>query len=348
MVIHICIANSNALVYNTAIVSYLAMILFGLKILTQKRYKGSEIILLMVAVLIGCITFKESDDKRVLWFVIVLCASKDIEFDKTVKYSFNTMLFCCITFFILFKMGIIDETLVDSARGVRHSYGLGHPNMFSAYYILLIIQYIYLHFKNIKFTNISVLIMGSFIVYFITKSKTGLFTALAVLMIVLLLKYVTYKKINSSLIIIALIIGIVLFTIMPLIYNDSLSVINTMMTGRLQQANFYFQKYGIHLFGSNLNADLTSIYTHNILDIGYAKMLINNGLIYYLTIVIGYVLSMLKASKTRRYDLVALMACFIIYMFTENVATYIFMNVTMLLFSNSLKKDNVNEEASEL
>ena len=35
--------------------------------------------------------------------------------------------------------------------------------------------------------------------------------------------------------------------------------------------------YGINLIGNNLNADLTSIYTDNILDIGYARMLINNG-----------------------------------------------------------------------
>ena len=44
-------------------------------------------------------------------------------------------------------------------------------------------------------------------------------------------------------------------------------VIDTLMTGRLHQANFYFEKYGISLLGNNVNADLNSIYTDNILDI---------------------------------------------------------------------------------
>ena len=69
---------------------------------------------------------------------------------------------------------------------------------------------------------------------------------------------------------------------------------------------------------------------------GFAKMLINNGLFYYVAVVLGNVLSMFQACEEKRRDLVALMGCFIIYMFTENVATYIFMNVTMLQFSNYL------------
>ena len=165
MVIHICIANSNAQKYSTALVSYIAMLLFALKIITQKRYKLWEIIIIVIAFLGGICSYLAADDMRVLWFALVLCASKDIEFDKVVNYSFKTMLFCCISFIVLFKMGFIEETIVYSIRGIRHSYGLGHPNMCSAYYALLMIQYVYLHFKKIKSVHLSVLTIGSFIVY---------------------------------------------------------------------------------------------------------------------------------------------------------------------------------------
>ena len=125
-----------------------------------------------------------------------------------------------------------------------------------------------------------------------------------------------------------------------MIYNSSFIILDKMMTGRLRQANYYYIKYGISFFGSNINADLLNIYTDNILDMGYAKMLINNGVLYYLCVVIGYVVSMVKAYRNYKYNMIALMSCFIIYMFTENVATYIFMNVTMLLFSDILYKNN--------
>lgn len=349
MVIHICIANSNAQKYSTTIVSYIAMLLFALKIIIQKRYKLQEIIMIAFSLFWGFCSYRVADDMRVLWFAIVLCASKDIEFDKVVNYSFKAMLFCCISFMLLFKMGLIEETKVYSIRGIRHSYGLGHPNMCSAYYALLMIQYVYLHFKKIKAVHLIVLIIGSFIVYYLTKSTTGLITMLTVIMIIFALKYMPFKKMNSKIIVIGLIVGVTLFTVIPIIYDGKFTIIDTLMSGRLHQANFYYEKYGVSLFGNNINADLNSIYTDNILDMGYAKMLINNGLIYYLIVVFGYIVSMIKACESGRRDLVALFACFIVYMFTENVATYIFMNVTMLLFSDFLyKKRNFKKEVLEL
>ena len=340
MVIHMCIANSNMLKYNVSLVSYIAMILFGIKIITQAKYKTHEIVIIIFALMFGYLSYRVTDDMRAIWFVIVLASSKEIEFEKTIKYSFWTMLICCILFIGCYVFGISEETLVTSVRGIRHSFGLGHPNMCSAYYTLLMIQYIYMKFDSIKAKTIGILAIGGFIVYYFTKSTTGLITVVVALIIVIALKYLPLKKMNTKAISLGLILGIIIFTAIPIIYDSKFLVIDTLMTGRLHQANFYFEKYGISLLGNNVNADLNSIYTDNILDMGYAKMLINNGIIYYFCVVIGYVVSMIKACKYEKRDLIALMSYFIVYMFTENVATYIFMNVTMLLFSGFIYTNN--------
>ena len=332
MVIHICIANSDLQNYSISVVSYIAMSIFVLKIVLQKRYEIKEIVGIVLILFLGLCAYRASDDMRVLWFAVVMCASKDIDFEKIVRYNFNTMSICCILFFILYIVGITEETMVESVRGIRHGFGLGHPNMCSAYYMLLMIQYIYINFKKIKSRDIGSFAIGSCIMFYITKSITGFITSFVVLVIILSLKYMPHKEKISKIIIIGLLCGVAAFTIIQLVYNEHFSMLDSLMTGRLHQANYYYVKYGIHLFGNNVNEDLTSIYTNNILDIGYAKMLFNNGLIYYLVVVIGYVIVMFKTYNTKRYDLLALVACFIIYMFTENVATYVFMNVTMLLF----------------
>ena len=137
-------------------------------------------------------------------------------------------------------------------------------------------------------------------------------------------------------------ITIALITIIPIIYSNRFALLDTMMTGRLHQANFYYKKYGISLFGNNVNADLNSPYTDNILDIGYTKMLLNNGLIYYIVVVGGYMLTMYKACRDNRRDLISILGCFMLYMCTENVATYIFTNVTMLLFKDFVFSDKNN------
>ena len=189
MVIHICIANSDLQNYSISVVSYIAMSIFVLKIVLQKRYEIKEIVGIVLILFLGLCAYRASDDMRVLWFAVVMCASKDIDFEKIVRYNFNTMSICCILFFILYIVGITEETMVESVRGIRHGFGLGHPNMCSAYYMLLMIQYIYINFKKIKSRDIGSFAIGSCIMFYITKSITGFITSFVVLVIILSLKY---------------------------------------------------------------------------------------------------------------------------------------------------------------
>lgn len=85
--------------------------------------------------------------------------------------------------------------------------------------------------------------------------------------------------------------------------------------------------------------DLTYEYTTHILDIGYTKMLINNGVIYYLFVVYNYIYLLKETIQLKKYSTFILISFFLIYMYTENVSTYIFMNVSMLLFSNFIFND---------
>lgn len=341
MVVHFCVANSNLQKYSTSAVSYIAMTLFMGEILILQRYRAKEIVLIGITLLWGILASRKSQDMRVLWFTLVMCASKGVNFDRIVRLSFKTMLICCISFVVLFIVGVTQETLVDSVRGIRHGFGLGHPNMFAGYYTLLIGQYVYLNFKKIKVNKIILMTVGSIFVFCLSKGITGLITSIGTIAIICVMKYFPLKEINAKLIAIILIIGIALVTIIPIVYSDRFIRIDTMMTGRLHQANFYFRKYGISLFGNNVNADLNSIYTDNILDIGYTKMLLNNGLIYYVIVVGGYIFTLVKACQKKRRDLIALIGCYLLYMCSENVATYIFMNATMLLFKDFLFRNKM-------
>lgn len=343
MIIHLCVANSNASEYSLPMISYFSMSLFAIKILIQKKNSLWNYLEILGLCIIGILSFKASDDMRVLWFVIVMCSCKNIDFDKAVKYSFYTILLCCLFFIILYFSGVLADTTFLSVRGTRRSFGLGHPNMFAAYYVLLMIQYTYLKFNKIKVRELLLFMAGSIVVYNFTKSVTGFVAAIVSLIILFVLKFFPLKRINSKAIVIGLICGIILFTAIPIIYSSQFALMDTLMTGRLHQANFYYEKYGISLFGNNLNADLTSVYTDNILDMGYAKMLINNGLIYYIAVVYGYVISMFRACELERRDLIALMSCFVVHMLSENLTTYVFMNVSMLLFRKhqSINKGDV-------
>ncbi|CAI3342399.1 hypothetical protein CIRMBP1294_00380 [Enterococcus cecorum] len=336
MVVHLCVANSNANLYSAPFISYIAIIMFALKILLQRKFSLINLLLLPMMLFIGYECLIHTDDMRVLWFFIAILASKDIDFEKLIKLTFRTMLICCICFFTLFLLGVIDQTVVNSVRGIRQSLGLGHPNMFSAYYSILLTLGIYIKFDKLSIVKLFFLMIGSFIVYSFTKSFSGIITCMCVILIVIILKYVPLRNINSRLIIIFLLIGMTVFTLAPILFNEKLLVFDKIVTGRIHQAHFYYKKYGIDLFGNNVNKDLNSPFTDNILDIGYTKMLLNNGLIYYLIVVCGYIFSLFRSLEFKNKRMIVLMSGFIIYMFTENVATYVFMNPSMIYFSKYL------------
>lgn len=331
MEIHLCIANSNASVYSISIVSYIALALFILKIFLKPRYSIRNLFIMLLMLVIGAICAWKGADMRVLWLSIVMIASKDVDFNRLMKYSFRTMLLCCIVFFIMYITGVTEGNLTYSDKGIRMGLGLGHPNMLAAYYAMLMTHFIYLKYKKIRLYHIALFAIGAVVIYCITKSSTGIVVAIVTLFIAFLLKFFSNKRFNEKAISIGLFLGIVIFTFIPIIYSDAFSTFDTLITGRFHQAHFYYEKYGISLFGNDISYDLNKWNTDNILDIGYVRMLINNGVIYYLTIVFGYIFVIREAALKDNRAILVLCGSYVVYMYTENVATYIFMNPSILL-----------------
>lgn len=353
MEINICFANSSAYKYISSFGSYISLFcggLFCLKIILT-RYSLKEIILNVV--LIGCsfMSFKVSGDARVLWFVLAIIAAKGIDFKRIVKYSLITLCICCFIFILLSLFGITNISSVYYNKGTRFYFGMGHPNICSAYYNIIFAHFGYLYFDKIKIRHICFSTAGAIAIYLLTKSKTGILVYILVLLSFILLKKNFLKKnIQNRILIIALTSCIVFFTVLPIIYNNEKKYMNNIdnfMTGRFSQANFYIKKYGINFLGNNVLEDLTSEYTHNILDIGYSRMLICNGIYYYIIVVGGYLYILINTYKRKLNDLTFFVSFFIVYMCSENVATYVFMNVSMLYFSQIFFKCNKNKELED-
>ncbi|MCI8527567.1 MAG: hypothetical protein HFH82_00185 [Lachnospiraceae bacterium] len=347
MEIHICVANSNAANFSISAVSYLCMALFTAKILWTLHYSFQELCIMAIMLLGAFVSAYRAGDMRVLWFVLVIAASKGTDFDKCVRISFRTMLGCCMVFVLFYIIGLTESPHIVTERGMRFGLGLGHPNMCAAYYSLLMVHIIYLCFQRLKISHFVLFALGAGVVYGITKSNTGVAVTLVTIIVSVVIKFLPAKKFNIKVIVLGMLAGIAVFTILPIIYNEKLSVLDNWMTGRIHQANFYYAKYGISLFGNNVNYDLTKWNRDNILDMGFAKILIHNGLFYYVLVVGGYFICLRKAVKHMRRDLMALFVSMLVYMFTENVATFIFMNVSMLAFADTLFQKNLYDMEKE-
>ncbi len=343
MLIHICIANSSYSSYSIKYISYISFAIIILKIFITK-YNIKEIIISLVILIVSIISEYKTSDMRIVWFALFLIGSKNIEFKSIVKNSLYTIILCCSTFIIMSLLGLSNISSINDVKGLRFSFGLGHPNMASAYYCIITSLICYLKKDKIKIWNIIVLFISGITVFLLTKCTTGLILSSFYLFLFLLLKLdvLKIKSIQYSIFIFLLLL-VAFFSIAPIVYNNNFAYVDSLLTGRISQANYYINKYGINLFGSNVFSDLNSPTTNNILDNGYIRILVVNGLSSYIFILFNYIYILKKCLKNENYNLFILIAFFIIYMCVENVSTYIFMNVTFLLFKTIIFKENQNE-----
>ena len=88
-------------------------------------------------------------------------------------------------------------------------------------------------------------------------------------------------------------------------------------TGRLLQAKVYLETCGLSWFGTHVPDTLENGY---ILDMGYMRMLLENGVVIFLLMFIMTICVLLYAFKHKRNDIVIVAICICLYGIYENLA----------------------------
>lgn len=128
--------------------------------------------LLLIITLAGCI--KAVDQKKILIFV-----------EKFWKIGVILL----IGIIILNVLEMIDpKYLVYSSGKIRSGLGFKNPNMPSLYYFILVSHYYFYKWENLKIRNYIFIMIGYFIIYKYTLSRTGAIIAVFQLLSILILK----------------------------------------------------------------------------------------------------------------------------------------------------------------
>ena len=262
-----------------------------------------------------------------------MCA-KGLNKRKIIKNSFYVLVGVFLLSAFCSLIGVIDIVKEDYLGNTRVVLGMGHPNVFSLFCNLIFLHLAYLFYDKITIKHLAICSVIAGILYVACQSRTGLLTYMITLIFFVVFKYTKQRKV---LLISSIIVSVLalLFSLLPIIYspyNNVMVQVNSFFTGRLSQAHYYYVNYGIKIFGQSLFEELNASYTQNILDIGYSRMYLYNGLAYYLAVIIGYVLLMKSAIKKNDRKLMLLICFFLVYMCSENPGTYIFFNISMLYF----------------
>ena len=108
--------------------------------------------------------------------LVVFCASfKNVDLRKSLQLAFFFTLSGCLLLVLLALTGIFGQMYIVDAgdRGIRYTFGLGHPNAFFCMFWVLVTLGIYLYWRKMKLWMYGLLLAAGLILFLPTDSRTG-------------------------------------------------------------------------------------------------------------------------------------------------------------------------------
>lgn len=321
-----------------SLVSYICSLFFVVKlILGKKTKKETFVVVLLIA--LGCAIYLETKSYLALLNIIIILSAKGVN---------RKQLFDCLAF-----VGIITACLIAilSALGAienrevagSFSYGFSNPNQAMSVISISLIMIVYVRIRNINIVHWYFLCLFTLGWAFLTGSR-----AMYLLLISMFLLNAIYRMGNGKkffnckweyLFLLLTILIVILFCQ----FDSSVGImafLNNAMTGRLIQANYYYQLYDVNFFGNfipELNGE--NHWPWYTIDCAYASLFIIYGLIYGIV----YTYCMFRAIKIyrKKEDVGAVISLLLVavYMLMENNAIGVVYCPLLLLFN--IKQEHV-------
>ncbi len=304
------ISNSQLIYYTDFIDGLIttAAVIILVAAMIRNRYSLNLLLLFAIGGSLTLYSVTRSGNYGLLITVITCMAAYREDFDSVIKCIFKTELifFLVHTGFavLLSLMGFIDISGVAGAsRGVRYNFGFGHPNTFSIFFLNLVIMWVWLYYFQKKKKGKYLFYMASLtiLVYFFTKTRTMLFSAMIFYGLLWIVskehkkhKWLTLcaRVIVPSCCFIMIAVSVVFAAQLKISDKNTLIILlDHLLSSRVRLGAYGFANYGLTLFGQNLTGRTViwdqywGLSAHTFDDV-YTYCAMNVGIIWLVIIII--------------------------------------------------------------
>lgn len=313
----------------------LTFLLFAGKVCCT-RYSLKEWLWMLFFLIISFICYLYSGRDEAVRLVVFCASFKEVDVRKTIKTAFFVTLAGCILLMLLALSGIFGQMYIvdEGNRGIRYSFGLGHPNAFYCMFWVLVVLGIYLYWQRWKLWVYGVLFIIGILFFIPTNSRTGFLILLFTLGLSLILRY--GRKIRDSRWI--YITGIAAFLICVGLsvwmayyepYEGPFYPYDRFFTGRITSMNTLEGGGGILRNWSLFSRPENSKY----FDMGYVRLFYWYGIIPGAAYVIMYALLIWQCFKKKSYMGFMMVLSFALYTMLEAhfISVYLGRNYALFL-----------------
>ena len=320
--------------HHSRLLREMAVVLLFLKVLTT-RYSKKEFAVVAGLLLLAFLNYRASGNTRALYNFLMLCALKDVDLKKLFKVALASVVFIVALMGILALTGVTGIVSVTEDFGranitsefseveTRYYMGYIHPNTWAQAMFAMMTLIVAVFYEKMDWKGIVFLALINYAVYRLSVSRTCFIAGIAMIILLIWAKY--GEKIFEFVIIrMGIVAGVsalwaIIFTVKADVENNlKWEIIDwRLFTGRIKQAQVYYQTFGLSLFGKHIPDQLDNGY---ILDMGYMRMLLENGVIIFGLMYAAAIVLLIYAFKKKRNDIVILIITICLYGIYENQA----------------------------
>lgn len=291
-------------------------------------------VLLIILLALGTLSGVLGDGEWVMRAVWLICGCKNVNMRKLFGAVFVAHLLSTLLIMSLCISGQIENRYV-LRQGINHYYAWGffHPNALASRFFQLICLYVILIKDKLRYGYIVPIIVLALLMYQYTESETMTILLLVLGVFMGLLCFADTKKTKENqfgrelmrfalgrMKYFALLVPAVATFVMLNISQGSVFYVGT-IASRIGQAKLYFDRYGLSLFGSELEinsgtvgwSEYSDFYT---LDNSFLYLLVGYGVIFFVILIAGELVLFYRAAELKRHvELVVLSLYFVQGMF---------------------------------
>lgn len=321
----------------------LLSLIFVLKI---NSFNRKEIFISFCLLLLSILNTFYTKDFSIFKIIMILLCIRNMNLKKFIKYDLLLRIFIILIMFMLEKQGITKDVIFYSNGVIKHSLGFLNPNNLGLLSIIIFLEFIYLNWEKKLFVKC---ILFSYPLYYLNTyigCKTAIYIMILSLLLIIIIKFkknflslgIVKHLVENSFSYLTLIS--ILFFVLYYLNNPIGTIINNIMTTRLYNMQFYFNNYGLSLFGKMLNSELT-------LDTFYYYIIYGYGFINTIIILISFKLLFKKLYLNNNYALIFVFFIFAIYGLSERLWFNIDYNAFICFFSLILYNDSKSEKQND-
>lgn len=331
------LSNYQRAVTNTVILCLL-LLLFMMHRFSQVEFVKYAIFIVFIALIEISIT-----DKGFLVCTLFMIAAQKIDFNKFVKFDMKLKLAIFLLIISLCQIGVIDNFSVAINGVYKQSMGFSHPNTFTCYAYTLILEWMCVRFRDMRFFEW--ILQGAFglLIFAIGGGRSSGYTFF-VIYILFVIEKIRPQIFSSKLVYFIFTIITPLMAALSFIASWLYSKGNVLMialdqvfTTRISQAARFLATYDINLFGQEIEtigsrrAQLQGVRSL-ILDCAYVRCLLMYGVLFFLLFIMVYVLMLRKFLKSGQITLGLFALFFVILGLGEAYMLNVLYNITLLCF----------------